>query len=82
MAQKSTKVYVEDDRFYLAAYVDIEYEKVDDSFDHEFGTERQWYYVASHVDIYEVRCPESGERIIPTEEMKKAIIEEALKVEY
>ena len=58
---KDFNIYIENDDFYVRAYVTVFYEKVDDSFDHEFGIKRQFYWKPNEVVIESVRNPETGE---------------------
>lgn len=77
---KPYKVTVETEEYYVVAEIDVDFDWVDDSFDHEFGTKNQGYYEPTEVHIYAVRNAETGEKItsIPND-IKKLIIEEGFK---
>ena len=58
---KQFNIYIEDNDYYVRAFVTVFFEKVDDSFDHEFGITRQFNWVPKEVLIESVRNPETGE---------------------
>lgn len=75
------KVTVETSDYYVTAEVEVEYEKVDDSFDHEFGTKNQSYFDPVEVLIFSARNAETGEKIrdVPRD-LEELIKTEAFKI--
>ncbi len=57
------KFYIENDEIYAKAQVTVYFKRVDDSFDHEFGTKRQFYWKPNEVIIEDVINPETGEAL-------------------
>jgi len=74
---KSLQVYIENPDFYVMAWVSVFYKKEDSSFDHEFGLTKQFSWVPDEIIIDSVVDPETGEKMIAGEELKKLIIEKA-----
>jgi hypothetical protein len=77
--EKQFNVYVEENDYYVRAYVSVYFKKVDAGFDHEFGFKQEWDWEPYRVIIESVRNPETGEewRALP-KELEKLIEEKAL----
>jgi len=59
--QRDFNVYIENDRYYVRAYVTVYFRRVDAGFDHEFGFRQEWEWEPYQVIIESVRNPETGE---------------------
>lgn len=78
MENQIKRIDIETDKYYVSAMVSVDYKKVDESFDTEFGLERQYGWVPSYVEILGIRDPETGREVEMDPELEKLIIDKAM----
>lgn len=79
---KRLKFYIENDLYYVQATATVEFQKIDDSFDHEFGVKRQFIWEPTDVTIESVIDPQTGLElpVLLPKDLESMIIDKAIQI--